>query len=77
MTKLNEFIKGNIYVFTKKAFVKNMGKAEYRKAKAWVDECNGQKVKFGFEEDSYLGDCKGFGISPEWCKCIKGSVKNV
>jgi len=74
---ISEFIKGNIYVVVKKAFVKNMGKAEYKKAKAWVDECNGQKVEFGFEEDSYLGDCKGFGISPEWCKCIKEGAKSV
>lgn len=60
-----EFKKDKNYVFTKKLFVKNMGRKSYKDAKEWVNRCNGRIVVI---ENSLTSNVGVFGISPEWCK---------
>jgi len=66
-----QFIKGNVYVFTKKKFTKHMGKKELqitrRTGQSWVDEVNGNEVE--------NGNISCYGILPKWCKCIKNNPK--
>ena len=66
---LSKFIKGNVYVFTKKKFIKDMGKKKYQKKKGlnWVDKINGGIVKIN---GSNVGNIHGYSVDPDWCKCI-------
>lgn len=69
-----QFIKGNVYVFTKKKFLEERSK---RKSKAplkpnliWVNMINGNEVTF---KDNFSGEIRGLSVYAEWCKCIKNN----
>ena len=63
-----KFVKGNIYVFTKKKFLK-MG---YGKRLEWVKKINGRQVTITGKYDGYVDE---FIVDPEWCKCIGKEVE--
>ena len=58
-----KFVKGNIYVFTRKKFLK----MEYGKCLEWVKKINGRQVTITGKYDCYVDE---FIVDPEWCKCI-------
>jgi hypothetical protein len=55
------------YVFTKKKFIKGLGKKEYRDSKHWVDSINGNEVEAMGSDDGKIAE---YFISSNWCKCI-------
>ena len=67
-----QFIKGNVYVFTKKKFIESMSKKGYSNsgAKIWVDRINGNQVTM---ESYWDGQVRGMLVNPEWCKCVKNN----
>ena len=72
-----QFMKGNIYVFTKKNFLKSMGKKLYKdsfitKEASWVNLMNGNKVSIIYK---YSAEVRGYLVNPEWCKCINEKAK--
>lgn len=54
-----DFEEGKTYIFTKKKFIKQMGRKKYAYSRSWVNKCNGQVVK-----DGVIGV---FGIQESWC----------
>ena len=58
-----KFVEGNIYVFTRKKFLK-MG---YGKRLGWVKKINGRQVTITGKYEGYVNE---FIVDPEWCKCI-------
>lgn len=70
--KTREFRPGLIYVFTKKKFIKDMGKSKYKTNKCWVDKCNGQIVEV---VNVKFGTAIGTDVHIDWCKCIGRSER--
>jgi len=75
------FIKGNVYVFTKKKFMQERGKrskdlrlAAKLFSKGWVNLINGNEVTI---EGDWAGKVNEMFISPDWCKCIKNNNPKV
>lgn len=71
-----QFVKDNVYVFTKKAFLRDMRKKGYKEivwkeSKGWVNHANGREVNI---EDEFSGEISGYFVVPEWCKCIENNV---
>ena len=67
-----QFIRGKKYVFTKKKFVKMMGKV-HSEEKRWVNGFNGKQVIL---HSQFIGVIEDVPIIPLWCKCIKDIKKN-
>jgi len=66
-----QFVKGNVYVFTKKKYIAASG-SSYPDSKIWVDITNGNKVTFANIHSGNAGKLEMF-VFPEWCKCIKNN----
>ena len=70
-----QFIEGNVYVFTKKKFLKDVKKTQSKFnikywVIGWVNSINGNEVKIR----SYInGSVGAMFVNPEWCKCIKNN----
>jgi hypothetical protein len=70
-----QFIKGNVYVFTKKNYIKSEGKKDYIKAsKPWVDDMNGRIVIINNKSSGSIGQWR---TAPGWCKCIKNNNSKI
>lgn len=67
-----QFVKGNIYVFSKKAFLKEEGRKDWKQNKKWVNIANGRIVKIWDESNGSILRC--LCVIPQWCKCIKNNV---
>ncbi|MCB2308864.1 hypothetical protein LGL08_20740 [Clostridium estertheticum] len=70
-----QFVKGNVYVFTKKKYMKESCKTNSKSfvnSKIWVDQINGNKVTIDGNQYGSLGKM-GMLVVPEWCKCIKNN----
>ena len=68
-----QFIEGNVYVFTKKKFLERQNKRKLKYPKVelrWVNRANGHQVAVS---NKFSGYADGWGVSPEWCKCIKNN----
>ena len=70
-----QFVKGNVYVFTRKNFIKSMGAKGHKSVlgkEGWVNHCNGNVVTI---EDNYYGNMgnDGSDVVSDWCKCIKNN----
>lgn len=59
---------GKKYVFTKKKYIRDMGKKTYKIYKSWVDKCNGRIVIINSPS---VGDICGYSINSKWCKEVK------
>lgn len=70
LIKLNNFIKGNTYVFTKEKFLEDIGKAKFN---PWIDLISGCEVEI---VDEFRGMVNGYLVVPDWCKCIKEGAKD-
>jgi hypothetical protein len=75
----NQFIKGNVYVFTKKKFMQERCKRGSKSdakmnLKLWVNRINGNEVTFG---DNFSGEARGMLVNPDWCKCRKNNNPKV
>jgi len=73
---LKEFVKGNVYVFTKKKCEKQV-KDEHSTCKGgWINQANGRTV---IVTGAYCGHINSKGktfvilVSVDWCKCIKNN----
>ena len=67
------FVKGNVYVFTKKKFLEEKSKRSMKSVtnlKLWVDSINGNEVTI---RSRGSGSVLGLNVCPEWCKCIKNN----
>ena len=74
-----QFVKGNVYVFTKKNYMKQQCKTHSKSfaklyLKKWVNSVNGNEVVV---EDKWNGKTGMMIVSPEWCKCIKNNNPKV
>lgn len=74
-----QFIKGNVYVFTKKNYMKDMCKTHSKSfvkcfLKGWVNSVNGNGVEVINQWGGRANDCL---VNPEWCKCIKNNNPKV
>ena len=72
-----QFVKGNVYVFTKKRYMKDRCKTRSKsyvnsESKTWVDMINGNKVTIDGERAGSAGRLEFF-VHPDWCKCIKNN----
>ena len=74
-----QFIKGNIYVFTKKKYLEDKRKSKESSARGtkdslrlWVNSINGNKVTTDDKWSGVAGEMEMF-VFPEWCKCIKNN----
>lgn len=69
-----QFVKGNVYVFTKKKFLKERCKTQLKSSvnsnHGWPNKINGNEITM---TGHYTGDAKEMLIVPEWCKCIKNN----
>ena len=63
-----KFVEGNIYVFTRKKFLK----FGYGKHVECAKRINGRKVTITKENEGYVDN---YIIDPEWCKCIGKEVE--
>lgn len=78
-----QFVKGNVYVFTKKKLLKNMRKIYHNNRSStrntWANEVNGNIVTVSNAGNAWVknyGDdacVKTYSVDPEWCKCIKNN----
>ena len=66
-----QFVKGNVYVFTKKKYIETSG-SDYSDYKTWVNMINGNKVTIDNRTNGSAGKLEMFVI-PGWCKCIKNN----
>jgi|GEM_PF-5621602 len=65
-----QFIKGNVYVFTTKKFMK-VDEPLGDKKGSWITRLNGNKITtIHNSHDAYI---EGFAMKPTWCKCIKNN----
>jgi len=76
-----QFIKGNVYVFTKKKYIQERRKrGDFSKfttkfsLKGWVNSINGNEITI---EGIWTGKARGMFVSPDWCKCIKNNNPKV
>lgn len=76
-----QFIKGNVYVFTKKKYIQERRKrSDYSKfttkfsLKGWVNLINGNEVTI---EGNFTGKVNRMFVSSDWCKCIKNNNPKV
>jgi hypothetical protein len=60
-------MKQTILIFTKKKFIKDMGKESYKKNKSWVNKCNGGIVKFNSERQEYITGKIDYMVLKQWC----------
>lgn len=76
-----QFVKGNVYVFSKKAFLRDKRKKgcseiSWRESKGWVNHINGREISV---QDEFSGnvseDFLEYFVVPEWCKCIKNKTQ--
>ena len=70
-----QFVEGNVYVFTKKKFLERQNQSKFntiKKELSWVNEANGHQVAI---IDQFGGYANGWGVIPEWCKCISNKSK--
>lgn len=70
-----QFVEGNVYVFTKKKFLERQNQSKFniiKKEPSWVNKANGHQVAVS---NKFSGYVNGFGVSPEWCKCISNKAK--
>lgn len=70
-----QFVKGNVYVFSKKKFLARQNEKKFKYPKTelrWVNRANGHQVAVS---NKFGGYANGFGVSPEWCKCISNKAK--
>jgi len=69
-----QFVKGNVYVFTKKKYLEDRckyhPKSVVKQSLAWVNLVNGNEVEI---ENDRNGKARSMYIHPEWCKCIKNN----
>lgn len=68
-----QFIEGNVYVFTKKKFLERQNQSKFntiKKELSWVNKANGHQVAIN---NKFGGRANGWGVSAEWCKCIKNN----
>lgn len=70
-----QFVKGNIYVFTKKKFMEVSCKDHSKSfvsfnSGIWPNKVNGNEVTIS---GKYRGSARGMLLVPEWCKCIKNN----
>ena len=67
-----QFIKGNVYVFTKERFAKSTSKPELADNRNWVNRINGNEVTV---VNRFSGEAGNFSlyVNPNWCKCIKNN----
>jgi len=72
-----QFVKGNVYVFTKKKYLddkrKNKKLSEQLTKDSlsfWVNSTNGKEVTMIGDSS---GEAAGMTVFPEWCKCIKNN----
>ena len=71
-----QFVKGNVYVFSKKAFLREERKRKYGRKnwehnKGWVNFINGRMVSI---EDKLSGNIFGMSVFPQWCKCVENNI---
>lgn len=74
-----QFVKGNIYVFTKKKYLEDKRKSKKSSdigtkdsLRLWVNSINGNKVTTDDKWSGFTGKMEMF-VAPEWCKCIKNN----
>lgn len=70
-----QFVKGNVYVFTKKKYMKESCKTHSKSvinvnSKIWVNIINGNEVIVNGKCSGNVGEML---VVPEWCKCIKNN----
>jgi hypothetical protein len=72
-----QFIKGNVYVFTRKKYLEDKSKQKncsglIAKASStlWARSINGNEV---IVKGKWCGEAGGMFVVPEWCKCIKNN----
>jgi hypothetical protein len=75
-----QFIKGNIYVFTKKKYMEDVRKYQNkayikRWMSGWVKDTNGNEVTVLDGQNGITSS--GMYVNPEWCKCIKNNNPTV
>lgn len=58
----SSFKENKTYIFTKKAYIKALGRKAYSDNKEFVNSLNGRIV----DKNGYIEDCK---IQSEWCIC--------
>ncbi len=63
------FTPGLKYTFTKKKYIQDMGRKDYKKHKEWVNSLNGGQVK-PIVASYFLGSVRGHSVVATWCKCI-------
>ena len=72
----NQFVKGNVYVFTKKKYKKEVKDKHSMYKGDWVSQANGRAV---IVIGAYCGHINSKGetfvilVSVDWCKCIKNN----
>ena len=69
-----QFVKGNVYVFSKKAFLRAEGREDWGEYQKWVNHANGRVVEIWGEVNGGVLDC--LVVIPRWCKCIKNNVSS-
>ena len=74
-----QFVKGNVYVFTKKKYLDDKRKNKLGlksdtkdSLRFWVKSINGNKVTVDGKLDGVAGKTIMF-VVPKWCKCIKNN----
>lgn len=66
-----QFVEGNVYVFVAKKLLNTCkGNKNKKSNNEWAKDINGREVRIRNESSGSAGM---FGVSPEWCKCIKNN----
>ncbi|NFO72340.1 hypothetical protein FDC51_19825 [Clostridium botulinum] len=70
-----QFVQGNKYVFTSKKYLQ-WARLNCEGYGTWHKDINGMEVDIVDFHDGYAERTR-YGVSPEWCKCIKNSQGRV
>ncbi len=74
-----QFIKGNVYVFTKKRYLADACKYNSKSIaklslKIWGNRINGNEVTV---DSNFSASVRGMFVCPDWCKCIKNNSPRI